>query len=133
MPEQRKGKYPGVPEKAYPQFTVQWMAELWDKLTEDGSVMIIIDPHIKAGVMSDYVRRTEDALCEFGWVQHRTLIWHKRDRAPLGHKWWPRHCWGIRPLVREIRQVLLRPVGLRPAERPIVNRVHPKFSVVAWW
>lgn len=91
--EQRKGKYPGVPEKAYPQFTVEWMAGLWDKLADNGSVMIIIDPHVKDGVMSDYVRRTEDALCDFGWVQHQTQMWHKRDRAPLGHKWWPRHCW----------------------------------------
>jgi DNA modification methylase len=91
--EQRKGKYPGVPEQEYPQFTVDWMAKQWDKLTDDGSVMIIIDPHVKKGVMSDYVRRTEDALCEFGWKQHQTQIWYKRDRAPLGNKDWPRHCW----------------------------------------
>ena len=91
--EQRKGKYPSVPEREYSQYTVRWMAELWDKLTEDGSVMIIIDPHVKAGVMSNYVRRTEEALCQFGWVQHQTQIWHKPDRAPLGHKGWPRHCW----------------------------------------
>lgn len=91
--EQRKGKYPGVPEHEYPRFTVDWMAKLWDKLTDDGSVLIVIDPHVKKGVMSDYIRRTEDALCDFGWKQHQTQIWHKRDRAPLGHKGWPRRCW----------------------------------------
>ena len=91
--EQRKDKYPSVPEHEYPQFTVDWMAKLWDKLTDDGSVLIVIDPRVKAGVMSDYVRRTEDALCNFGWVQHQTQIWYKRNRGPLGHNGWPRHCW----------------------------------------
>jgi DNA modification methylase/ParB-like chromosome segregation protein Spo0J len=91
--EQRKGTYPSVPERQYPQFTVDWMAKLWDKLTDDGSAVIVIDPHVKDGVMSDYVRRTEEALCDFGWKQHQTQIWYKRDRAPLGHKDWPRHCW----------------------------------------
>jgi DNA modification methylase len=80
-------------EPEYPQFTVDWMAKLWDKLTDDGSALIVIDPHVKDGVMSDYVRRTEDALCGFGWKQHQTQIWYKRDRGPLGHKEWPRHCW----------------------------------------
>ena len=91
--EQRKGKYPGVREQKYPRFTVDWMASLWDKLTDDGSVMIIIDPHVKKGVMSDYVRRTEEALCDFGWKQHQTQIWLKRDRGPLGHRGWPRRSW----------------------------------------
>lgn len=91
--EQRKGQYPGVPEHEYPAFTVEWMAKLWDKLADEGSVLLIIDPHIKKGVMSGYVRRTEGALCDFGWKQHQTQIWYKRDRAPLGNKDWPRRCW----------------------------------------
>lgn len=60
--DQRKGKYPGVPEEEYPQFTVDWMGKLWDKLTDDGSVLIVIDPHVKNGVMADYVLRTQFAL-----------------------------------------------------------------------
>lgn len=38
--QQRDGLYPGVPEKDYPAFTVDWMTKLWPKLTEDGSVLI---------------------------------------------------------------------------------------------
>lgn len=91
--EQRKGKYPSVTEAEYPQFTVDWMAALWDKLADDGSVLIVIDPNVKNGVMSNYIRRTEDALCDFGWKQHLTNIWYKRNRPPLGHTGWPRHSW----------------------------------------
>lgn len=91
--EQRNGHYPGVPAKLYPAFTFRWMSALWDKLTDDGSVLIVIDPHVEHGELTDYVRRTEDALCDFGWKQHHTQIWLKRDRRPLGHKDWPRHCY----------------------------------------
>lgn len=91
--DQRKGKYPGVPEEEYPQFTVDWMGKLWDKLTDDGSVLIVIDPHVKNGVMADYVLRTQLALREAGWKEHQTQIWRKPDRGPLGHKGWPRHTY----------------------------------------
>ena len=53
--DQRKGQYPGVPENEYPQFTANWMSKLWDKLTDDGSVLIVIRPHLSRGVISDYV------------------------------------------------------------------------------
>lgn len=77
--EQRKDMYPGVPEDEYPEFTVDWMAKLWDKLTDDGSVLIIIRPHLKDGVVSDYVLRTRLALREFGWKECEELIWYKPD------------------------------------------------------
>ncbi len=91
--EQRKGRYPGVPEGRYDEFTVGWMARLWDKLADDGSVLIVLDPHVKDGVVADYVLRTQLALREFGWKQYRPLMWHKPDGPPFGHKWWPRHCY----------------------------------------
>ena len=91
--DQRKDMYPGVPESEYPDFTVDWMSKLWDKLTDDGSVLFVIDPHVKAGVQSDYVLRTQLALREFGWKEHQTQIWLKKDRGPLGHNQWPRHCY----------------------------------------
>lgn len=91
--DQRKGEYPGVPEKDYPTFTVEWMGKLRDKLTNDGSVLIVIDPHVEKGVMADYVLRTQLALREAGWKEHQTLIWHKPDRGPLGHRGWPRHTY----------------------------------------
>lgn len=91
--EQRNGFYQGMAEHLYPEFTVRWMSLLWDKLTDDGSVLIVIDSHVEEGIQSDYVQRTEQALREFGWTQHRTQIWYKPDVIPLGHKWWPRHCY----------------------------------------
>lgn len=91
--DQRKGMYPGVPESDYPDFTVDWMSKLWGKLTDNGSVLIVIDPHVKAGVVADYVLRTQLALRDAGWKQHQPQIWLKRDRGPLGHTQWPRHCY----------------------------------------
>ena len=91
--EQRKGMYPGVPEEEYPAFTVEWMSKLWDKLANDGSVLIVIDPKVKNGVLADYVLKTRLALHDFGWHEHQMQMWLKRDRGPLGHKGWPRHCY----------------------------------------
>lgn len=91
--EQREGIYPGVPEKAYPAFTVEWMSKLWPKLTEDGSVMIVIDPHVENGVLADYVLRTQIDLRDAGWKQHMPLVWLKEDRCPLGHRGWLRHAY----------------------------------------
>ena len=91
--EQRKHHYAGVPETKYPDWCVKWMGLIWDKLAKDGSVLIVIDSHISDGVMADYVLKTQLALREAGWRQHRTQIWLKRDRGPLGHKFWPRHSY----------------------------------------
>jgi DNA modification methylase len=82
-----------VPEEEYPAFTVEWMAKLWPKLVEDGSVLIVIDPHVKDGELSDYVLRTQIALRQFGWKQHMPLMWLKGDRGPQGHTGWLRHAY----------------------------------------
>jgi ParB family chromosome partitioning protein len=91
--EQRKGYYRSIPERLYPEFTLRWMSALEPKLADDGSVLMVIDPHVERGVMADYVLRTQLLLREHGWKQHRTHIWVKPDMMPLGHKWWPRHCY----------------------------------------
>jgi len=91
--QQRDGLYPGVPEDQYPDFTVQWMSQLWSKLTDDGSVLIVIDPHVREGELADYVLRTQLALRDAGWKQHMPLIWLKEDRCPLGHRGWLRHSY----------------------------------------
>lgn len=91
--QQRDGQYPGVPEEEYPAFTVDWMTKLWPKLTDDGSVLIVIDPHVENGVLADYVLRTQLALRDAGWKQHMTLMWLKENRCPLGHVGWPRHAY----------------------------------------
>lgn len=93
--EQRKDHYASISRSVYPELTLQWMTALWNKLTDDGSVLIVIDPHVEDGEPIDYVRRTEDALCDFGWKQHQTQIWHRRDRGLFGHKEWPRHSYEL--------------------------------------
>lgn len=77
--EQRKGLYPGVPEDNYSLFTVDWMSKLWNKLADDGSVLMVIRPHLKKGVISDYVLKTRLALRKYGWYECEELIWYKPD------------------------------------------------------
>jgi site-specific DNA-methyltransferase (adenine-specific)/site-specific DNA-methyltransferase (cytosine-N4-specific) len=91
--EQRAGHYKGIAEEDYPDFTVQWMEALGPKLTLDGSVMIIIRPHIRDGILSDYVLRTRLALREVGWHECEELIWVKPNAPPLGSKLRPRRAW----------------------------------------
>jgi site-specific DNA-methyltransferase (adenine-specific) len=91
--EQRSGHYAGIPEAAYPEFTVGWMGALRDKLAEDGSVLIVIRPHLRDGVLSDYVLRTRLALRESGWRECEELIWLKPNSPPLGSKLRPRRAW----------------------------------------
>lgn len=91
--EQRKGHYGGIPEAAYPEFTVQWMEALRPKLKDDGSVLIVIRPHLRDGVLSDYVLRTRLALREAGWKECEELVWIKPSSPPLGSKLRPRRAW----------------------------------------
>ena len=91
--EQRKGQYRGVPEAVYPDWTVQWMALLWDKLAADGSVLIVIRPHITKGCLSDYVLKTRLALRDDGWTECEEMIWFKPDAPPLGSNRRPRRTW----------------------------------------
>ena len=91
--EQRAGHYEGIPEEDYPEFTVQWMTALEPKMTPDGSVLIVIRPHLRGGVISDFVLRTRLALREAGWHECEELIWLKPDAPPLGSKLRPRRAW----------------------------------------
>jgi DNA modification methylase len=91
--EQRAGHYEGVSEEDYPEFTVQWMSALAPKMTPDGSVFLVIRPHLRAGVLSDYVLRTRLALRETGWHECEELIWLKPGAPPLGSKLRPRRAW----------------------------------------
>ena len=68
------------------------MTALEPKLMTDGSVLIVIDPHVEQGVMADYVLRTQLLLREHGWKQHKSLMWEKMNRWPSGTGW-PRHCY----------------------------------------
>jgi site-specific DNA-methyltransferase (adenine-specific)/site-specific DNA-methyltransferase (cytosine-N4-specific) len=69
------------------------MAALRQKLTPEGSVLIVIRPHLREGVLSDYVLRTRLALRESGWNECEELIWYKPNSPPLGSKLRPRRAW----------------------------------------
>lgn len=91
--EQRKHQYGGVSEKDYPQWTVDWMRSVKKILSPEGSVFINIRPHIKNGVISDYVLKTRLALREDGWKECEEIIWYKPDSPPLGSINRPRRAW----------------------------------------
>lgn len=69
------------------------MTALVPKMTPDGSVLIVIRPHLRDGVLSDYVLRTRLALREAGWHKCEELIWVKPNAPPLGSKLRPRRAW----------------------------------------
>jgi len=90
---QRRRQYGGVPEEEYPAWMVAVMAALRPKLTDDGSVLMVIRSHVRDGVVSDYVLRTRLAIRESGWIEPEELIWLKPDAPPLGSKQRPRRTW----------------------------------------
>lgn len=92
-PEKRADKYPTVSAADYPTWTARWMDSLVGKLADDGSVLMVIDKHVRNGVMSDFLLLTQLVLRRLGWKQHMTHIWFKHDGLPLGHRWWPHHCY----------------------------------------
>jgi len=81
---QRNRQYGGVAEKEYPAWMCRVMAAIRPKLAEDASILVVIRPHIRDGVVSDYVLRTRLALREDGWMENEELIWHKPDAPFLG-------------------------------------------------
>jgi site-specific DNA-methyltransferase (adenine-specific)/site-specific DNA-methyltransferase (cytosine-N4-specific) len=91
--EQRAGHYGGIPEEDYPAFSVNWMSALAPKMAKDGSVLIIIRPHLRDGVLSDYLLRTRLALRDLGWHECEELIWLKPDAPPLGSLKRPQRTW----------------------------------------
>jgi DNA modification methylase len=62
-------------------------------LKPNGSVIINITPHVKAGQISDYVLRTRLALREAGWAELDELVWHKTNAMPAGSPQRPRRSW----------------------------------------
>ncbi len=91
--EQRSNLYDSINEADYPAWTVKWMAALKPKLKPDGSVLVVIRPHIRNGQISDYVLQTRLALRKDGWNEAEELIWHKPDAPPLGSCKRPRRTW----------------------------------------
>ena len=90
---QRRRQYGGIAESEYPAWMCRVMAVLKPKLTDDGSVLLVIRSHVRDGVVSDYVLRTRLALREDGWCECEELIWLKPDAPPLGSKQRPRRTW----------------------------------------
>lgn len=91
--EQRKHHYQGVPEQEYPTWMVAVFEAIRPKLTVNGSILVNIRSHVKAGAVSDYVLQTRLALRKAGWLESEELIWLKPDAAPHGSKLRPRRTW----------------------------------------
>ena len=90
---QRKSTYGGVPEADYPEWTVEWMRALKPALSERGSVMLNISPHVKGGMLADYVLRMRLALRADGWYEHDELVWVKPNAMPHGRPEVPVRSW----------------------------------------
>jgi DNA modification methylase len=90
---QRVRQYGGILESRYPQWTVDWMAQIRPLLTTRGSIALVIRPHVREGQLSDYVLRTRLALRDAGWIECDEIIWIKPGSPPLGHKFRPRRSW----------------------------------------
>jgi site-specific DNA-methyltransferase (adenine-specific) len=90
---QRKKQYGGISEIDYPAWMKNIMDVLWDKMKNNGSIFIVIRPHIKNGIISDYVLKTRLLLRESGWKECEELIWVKQNGPPLGSIKRPRRSW----------------------------------------
>jgi len=91
--QQRYEQYGGVPEREYPEWTAEWMEAARPLLKPNGSVAIVIRPHVRHGTVSDYVLRTILLLRERGWKHHDDFVWHKPSVAPKGRIDWPRRSY----------------------------------------
>jgi site-specific DNA-methyltransferase (adenine-specific)/site-specific DNA-methyltransferase (cytosine-N4-specific) len=81
---EQRSQYKGATDADYPEFTLEWMTPMKQALKNDGSVMIIIRPHVKDGQETDYVERTITALKGAGWILIQRSIWYKPDGGPFG-------------------------------------------------
>lgn len=91
--EQRKEQYGGVCEDEYPSWTVRWMEGFKRVLKPNGSVVIVIRPHIRNGQISDYVLKTRLLVRASGWIEAEELIWIKPSSPALGSLNRPRRAW----------------------------------------
>lgn len=91
--QQRQAQYGGIPEGAYPGWTVGWADPLLTRLKRKGSLAIVIRPHINGGQLSDYVLKTRLALRGAGWNEAEELVWIKVTSPPLGSPQRPKRAW----------------------------------------
>lgn len=90
--EQRAAQYGGIPEGEYPAWTAGWMEAV--PLSSSGSILMNIRPHLRDGILSDYVLRTRVLLIDSGWVECEEIIWCKPGGAgPFGSIHRPRRGW----------------------------------------
>ncbi len=90
--KQREMCYKSIPEDQYPQYTAQYFELIRPLLVDNGSIFVVIRPHIQDGVISNYVLKTR-LLLEEKWGECEELIWIKPDSPPLGSVKRPRRAW----------------------------------------
>ena len=91
--QQRSNQYNSIPTSEYADWTVNWLEKCKKILTPDGSVAIVMRPHIHRGEISDYVLKTRLAIRNAGWRECEELVWIKPDSPPLGSLQRPRRAW----------------------------------------
>jgi site-specific DNA-methyltransferase (adenine-specific) len=91
--DQRDEYYQGVAESDYPEWFNGVMTALRPKMTDAGSVLVVLRSHITDGQVSDYVMRTRLKVREAGWIEAEELVWYKSDGPPLGSVFRPRRTW----------------------------------------
>jgi site-specific DNA-methyltransferase (adenine-specific) len=80
---EQRSQYPGVPEKEYLKFTMDWLAAVWPKLKKTGSVLIVFSPWVRNQQVNNIVARIVLAAEAAGWIRPEELFWSK-DGPPLG-------------------------------------------------
>lgn len=91
--EQRKSTYGGIPERDYPDWSVEVFRAMRHVLRPGGFVFWNISPHVRDGQLADYMLHTRLALRADGWLEHDELIWVKPDKMPTGKAAWPVRAW----------------------------------------
>ena len=67
--------------------------------------------------MADFVLRTQLAIREAGWKEHKTQMWFKWNRLPLGHTGWPKHAYEQILWFSKTSKPFCDPRGVRPPFR----------------
>ncbi|HXS93157.1 MAG TPA: site-specific DNA-methyltransferase [Candidatus Limnocylindrales bacterium] len=87
---EQRDQFDGVPEAEYPEWFARLMGRLHPKLTEDGSVLVVIAPHVDDRQVSGYVDAIPPIVRRQGWIEPDKLYWLKPDAPPLGAQDRPR-------------------------------------------
>jgi DNA modification methylase len=92
--EKRNKDYPSIPEKDFPNWMASVCEAIKPKLTDDGSIFIVIRSHVKNGNVLDYVLQARLAIRNKAKLSEKEeLIWYKPEADSKGSYYRPRRSW----------------------------------------